>query len=93
MQEIVHLIHDRLCSAFNGAEVVVKDESHLHAGHKEAGAGGHYKVTIVSDIFEGMSRLARHQKVLELFKNDIPFPIHALSIKALTRSELEESAP
>ena len=43
---------------------------------------------IVSNAFAGISRLERHQKVLARVSDLVPFPIHALSIKALAPEEI-----
>lgn len=62
------------------------DESHKHEGHHHGG-GRHFKLTVIAPCFEGMSRLDRQRKVLDLFKDLIPHTIHALSIKALSEEE------
>ena len=67
----------------------ILDESAAHAGHAgAAGGGGHFSLTIVSKAFSGLSRLARHQRVLREVADLVPHPIHALSIKALAPEEL-----
>ena len=66
----------------------ITDDSADHAGHAgAAGGGGHFSLLIVSHGFAGLSRLARHQRVLCELANLLPHPIHALSIKALTPEE------
>ncbi len=66
----------------------IHDDSADHAGHAGAAAGGgHFSVLIVSNAFAGISRLERHQKVLARVSDLVPFPIHALSIKALAPEE------
>lgn len=65
-----------------------KDKSHLHVGHAGAKEGGHFAILLVSNSFEGMSRIARQRKVQNLlnplFQNK---RIHALSIVAKTPAE------
>ena len=64
------------------------DDSAEHAGHAgAAGGGGHFSLLIVSDVFSGLSRLARHQRVLREVSDLLPHPVHALSIKALAPDE------
>ncbi len=64
------------------------DDSADHAGHAgAAGGGGHFSLLIVSNAFSGLSRLARHQRVLREVADLLPHPVHALSIKALTPEE------
>jgi BolA protein len=70
----------------------IEDDSALHAGHagSEAG-GGHFSVTIVSEHFRGLSRLARHRAVLERVGDLIPHPVHALAIRAYAPDEFPSS--
>jgi len=67
----------------------IEDESHLHAGHAGARDGrGHYRLTLVSDAFEGKSRLGRHRLVFDALGDMMDTDIHALSIQALAPSEI-----
>lgn len=66
----------------------IHDDSGEHAGHAgAAGGGGHFSLLIVSQVFSGMPRLARHQRILREVGDLLPHPVHALSIKALTPDE------
>jgi BolA family transcriptional regulator, general stress-responsive regulator len=67
--------------------VLFSDDSAAHVGHAGAGDGGHYSVTIVSQVFEGQSLLARHRAVMRCVSDLIPTPIHALSVRALIPDE------
>ena len=70
----------------------IEDDSALHAGHAgSAGGGGHFSVTIVSEHFRGLSRLARHRAVLERVGDLIPHPVHALAIRAYAPDEFPSS--
>ena len=66
--------------------VEIIDDSHKHAGHNHGG-GRHFRLTVIAPCFEGLSRIQRHQKVLDLFKDLMPHTIHALSIKAMSVGE------
>jgi BolA protein len=64
------------------------DDSAAHVGHAgAAGGGGHFSLTIVSQAFSGLPRLKRHQTVMARVADLLPFPIHALSIRALAPDE------
>ncbi len=64
------------------------DDSHLHAGHAGARDGrGHFRVSIVSDRFDGLKTIARHQLVYGALDEMMRTDIHALSINALTPDE------
>jgi BolA protein len=66
----------------------IHDDSAEHAGHAGASAGGgHFSLLIVSEVFAGLPRLQRHQRVLRQVADLLPYPVHALSIKALTPDE------
>ena len=71
-----------LRAALAPLELVVRDDSHLHAGHAGAREGRHFAVRIVSPRFNGLSRLARHRLVYDSLNALIPRGIHALAIDA-----------
>ena len=73
-----------------GAEIVeVDDQTHLHAGHSGAAAGGsHFEVVVISKAFEGLATLARHRLVYQAVGDAMTQDIHALSIKAYTPGEV-----
>ncbi|RZL12056.1 MAG: BolA family transcriptional regulator [Rubrivivax sp.] len=51
------------------------------------GDGQHFFATIVSDEFDGKSRIARHQRVYQALGDRMRAQIHALSMKTLTPAE------
>ncbi len=67
----------------------VEDTSHLHAGHSGAREGGqsHFRIVVVSDRFEGLTRLARQRLVNDILRDELSGPIHALAMKTLTPDE------
>jgi len=87
-QNRVRQIEERLVESFAPQELLVKDQSHLHAGHAGAQDGrGHYDVRIVSKAFEGRPALARHRMVYEALGELMETDIHALKIHARTPDE------
>lgn len=76
------------------ARLEVIDESALHAGHAGARPGGdtHYRITVVSDRFAGMSRLRRHRMVHALLDDAFATGLHALAITTRTPSEANRAA-
>lgn len=82
------LIRRELESTLSPTELLIKDQSHLHAGHEGARDGrGHFDVTIVSTAFEGQNRIQRHRMVYDALTELLATDIHALRIKAFTPSE------
>ncbi len=68
--------------------VEIHDDSAEHAGHAGAAAGGgHFSLLVVSEVFSGLSRLARHRAVLARVGDLIPHPVHALAIQAYAPDE------
>lgn len=57
----------------------VVDESHKHAGHTGASQGVHFKVTIVSKVFEGKKLLESHRMIYQALE-PVKSSIHALAI-------------
>jgi BolA protein len=83
-----HVIEEKLTSAFAPEQLLVKDQSHLHAGHEGAKEGkGHFEVTIVSENFEGLNRIARHRLIYEALGDFMLTDIHALRIHAFSPAE------
>ncbi len=84
---VAQTLQDRL-HALDPTVLDIRDDSAEHAGHAGAAAGGgHFSVTIVSERFDGLSRLARHRAVLERVGDLIPHPVHALAIHAYAPQE------
>ncbi len=73
--------------------IEIQDESALHAGHAGArSGGGHYRLTIVSDRFIGLGRVARHRLVYDAVADLMRGAIHALPMNALTSEEASDSS-
>jgi stress-induced morphogen len=68
-------LQQRITQALPGAEVRVEDLT---------GGGDHFRAEIVSDRFEGLSRIQQHKLIYDVFGDEVGGPIHALSIKTST---------
>lgn len=86
---VANSIRDKLQAAFSPQRLEVVDESSRHAGHEGAREGGesHFTVTVVSDAFNGRSRVERQRLVNQALRDELAGPVHALSIKALAPGE------
>ena len=81
-------IEECLSEAFAPSALLVKDQSHLHAGHAGAQDGkGHFAVDIVSGSFAGLSRIERHRRIFDALGDMMETDIHALHIRAQTPDE------
>jgi BolA protein len=82
-------IRDKLTAALAPQRLDIVDESHKHAGHAGARPEGesHFRVLVVSDRFEGLSRVARQRLVYGALADELASDIHALAIEAKTPAE------
>jgi len=88
-QPVRHAITNKLREAFTPESLDVIDESHLHEGHSGHRPGGetHFRVYIVSDAFEGKSRIERHRMINTTLAAELAGSVHALAIKAQAPGE------
>ena len=87
-RERVDRIQAALTAAFSPSDLLVKDQSHLHAGHAGARDGkGHFEVRILAPAFTGHSRIERHRMIHEALADLLETEIHALTIKAQAPDE------
>lgn len=86
----------KLKAAFDPSQLDIVDQSHLHAGHAHTamlhadgrkGGETHFAVTIVSDRFDGKSRMERQRLVYAALRDELAGPVHALSLKTLSIDE------
>jgi len=68
-------LKERIQAALPGADVAVEDLT---------GGGDHFRAEVVSDRFDGLSRIEQHKLVYDVFGAEVGGPIHALSIKTST---------
>lgn len=88
-EQRVERIRAQLLDVLEPELLEIEDESHLHAGHAGARDGrGHFRVTVVSEAFTGLSRIARHRLVYEAVEALMDTDIHALSIQAFAPGEI-----
>ena len=82
-------ITKKLSEAFAPISLDVTDESHLHEGHAGHRPGGetHFRIYIVSQAFEGKSRIDRQRMINTLLAAELAGSVHALAMKVLTPGE------
>lgn len=94
---VAAIIREKLALALQPRHIELEDNSARHAGHHHHGGidaheGGesHFNLTIVSERFEGMGRVARQRAVTAALRDELAGPVHALSIRALTPAEVDD---
>ena len=65
----------RIEEAIPGSQAQVEDLT---------GGGDHFRAEVVSDRFDGLSRIDQHKLVYDVFGEEVGGPIHALSLKTST---------
>ena len=78
-------IEDTARAAFAPVYSECLNESHMHS----RGTDSHFKLTLVSEQFEGVRKVARHQKVYAAL-GGIMQEIHALALHTYTPAEWDE---
>lgn len=80
-------LEQKLKLEFEPAFLEVLNESHMHGG---PATDSHFRLTVVSSRFAGMSRVARHQQVYSLLSAELAGGIHALALHLYTPGEWRE---
>ena len=58
------------------------------------GADNHYSARVVSDRFEGKTRIEQHKMIYDLFREEMASQeIHALALKTLTPAQARNEGP
>ncbi|NET71299.1 MAG: BolA family transcriptional regulator [Sphaerospermopsis sp. SIO1G2] len=82
---VKHHIYDRLHAALSPSQLEIRDTSHHHAGHREAGDAveSHFDITIQSTALDGLTRVKQHQAIYRALDGLMPRPIHAIAISVI----------
>lgn len=80
-QEMIQLLQQGL----SPEHLDVLNESHLHS--VPPGSESHFKVVLVSSLFQGLRPAARHQRIYQQLPDFVGQKIHALAIHAYTPEE------
>ena len=78
-------IEQKLAESLAPAHLEVINESHMHS--VPPGSESHFKVIIVSEVFAGLNRVKRQQKVNAILTDELSGPVHALSMQTHTFDE------
>lgn len=65
------------------------NESHMHAGPR---TDSHFKLVVVAEQFQGLSKVKRHQQLYQLLQSELQGPVHALALHLYTPQEWESAA-
>ena len=79
------VIETKIRIALVPAHLEVANESHMH--NVPPGSESHFRLVVVSELFEGQSRIQRHQSINRLLVDELAAGVHALSMQTHTAAE------
>ncbi|XP_078576961.1 DNA-binding transcriptional regulator BolA-like isoform X2 [Branchiostoma floridae x Branchiostoma japonicum] len=82
-------IREKLSQHFQPSHLDVINESYMHC--VPPGSETHFKVVVVSDMFDNEAIIKRHRMVNGVLQEELEGPVHALSIMAKTPKQWEDS--
>ena len=82
------IIEEKITASLTPAYLEVLNESSQH--NVPPGSESHFKVTVVSEQFDGKMLVARHRLINQLLSDELAGPIHALSMHTYTPGEWSE---
>ena len=82
---IQQTIEQKLGEAFKSQHLLVENESHMHS--VPANSETHFKVTLVSEDFEGQGKVKRHQSLYRVLADELAGGVHALALHLYTPDE------
>lgn len=80
-------IEELINKSFSPHYLEIENESHKHS----RGVETHYRVLLVSKIFEGLSRVDRQRRVYSCLESELNSGLHALALQLMTEAEWEQS--
>ncbi len=78
-------IERKIAESLTPAHLEVINESHMH--NVPPGSESHFKVVVVTDAFDGVTRIRRHQRINGILEKELKEDIHALSMQTMTPEE------
>lgn len=86
-EAVMAQLRNSLQSALEPSLIEIHDDSAAHAGHAGAREGGHYRLTLVAEAFQGRTLLERHRLVYAAVAPLMASVVHALNISARAPGE------
>lgn len=85
MNPVENQIHTKLSSHFQPEHLEVINESYMHS--VPAGSETHFKVTLVSELFQGKRQVQRHQAIYACLADELKAGVHALALHTFSPEE------
>lgn len=86
-------IETKLQDNFKPSHLHVVNESHMHSVPENSET--HFKVVIATEVFDGVRKVARHQKIYKVLSDELAGEVHALALHTYTPQEwqAQQQAP
>lgn len=81
---IENTLRTKLQVEFSPQFLEIENESHNHGGSSTT---SHFRVVLVTEIFEGLRLIARHRKINTVLSHELANDIHALALHTFTPKE------
>lgn len=81
-------IQQKLTDSFSPSHIEVENESNMH--NVPPGSESHFKVVVVSELFQDKSLIQRHRMINQSLQEELQSHIHALAIHTYTQNEWAE---
>jgi BolA protein len=81
-------IIEKLTAALSPSQLEVVNESYMHS--VPVNSETHFKVVVVSPMFEGKRSVARHQMIYRCLNEELEGPVHALALHTYAEQEWAE---
>jgi BolA protein len=82
---VQNIIERKLVDSIPLQGIEVINESYMH--NVPPGSESHFKVIIISEVFEGERLVRRHQRINKVLAEELRSKIHALALQTLTPKE------
>ncbi len=83
--KIQNQIEQKIKQSLNPQEFQILNESGNH--NVPEGSESHFKLTLVSDQFAGITKVKRHQMVYSVLNEELSGPVHALALHLYSPQE------
>lgn len=82
--KVAEQIQHKIRSTLKLQHLELINESHMHAGPK---TDSHFKLIVVSEEFNGLGKVKRHQLMYQLLSAELAGPVHALALHLYSPAE------
>ncbi|XP_044757031.1 DNA-binding transcriptional regulator BolA [Coccinella septempunctata] len=88
-KSVENTIHGKLTENLNPSYLKIMNESYMH--NVKPGSETHFKVIVISEQFNQIPNIKRHQIIYKLLSEEMKNGVHALSVVAKTPEEWDAS--